>query len=227
MKVLIVEDDKELLELVTCSLRAEGYETDGLRDGEEGLYYAENGGYDIILLDRMLPSLDGTQILERLRKKQIMPPVMLVTALDGVGDRVFGLDLGADDYLIKPFEMEELLARMRAVLRRPGRLAEEKKVCFGDLSYQPREHLLCCGEKEKRLSPREGALILFFLQNPGQVLTREQILYRVWGMDVPVEDGNVDNYIYFLRRRLKGLDSRVKLETIHGIGYRMGDNHAT
>lgn len=221
MKILLIEDDTELLELTALSLREAGYETDGVTDGEDGLYYAEKGSYDIILLDRMLPSMDGTEVLKRLRKKQIMTPVLLVTALDGIKDRVMGLDLGADDYLIKPFEMEELLARIRAVLRRPKQLMREDSLSFGDLYYQPREHRLSCGKSEKRLSPREGALFLFFLKNPGQILTREQILYRVWGMDAPVEDGNVDNYIYFLRRRLKGLNSRVKLTTIHGVGYRL------
>lgn len=227
MKLLLIEDDKDLRELVALQLRQEGYETDGCGDGEEGIYYAENTEYAVILLDRLLPSLEGTEVLRRLRKKGIMTPVIMVTALDGVHDRVNGLDAGADDYLVKPFEMEELFARIRAVLRRPRAFSENKKLVFGDLVYEPAELKLSCGEKEKRLSKKEGALMEFFMQNSGQVLQREQILSRVWGIDSEVEDGNVDNYIYFLRRRLKALESTVAIKTIHGIGYRMEENHVS
>lgn len=227
MKLLLVEDDKELRELMALQLKHAGYETDGCGDGEEGVYYAENTEYDVILLDRLLPSLEGTEVLRRLRKKGIMTPVIMVTALDGVHDRVNGLDAGADDYLVKPFEMEELFARIRAVLRRRRAFREDLKLIFGDLVYEPSKFQLYCGEKEKKLSRKEGALIEFFMQNGGQVLLREQILSRVWGIDSQVEDGNVDNYIYFLRRRLKGLGSLVTIKTIHGVGYRMEENHAS
>lgn len=227
MKLLLIEDDKELRELMALQLKKAGYETDGCGDGEEGIYYAGHTEYDVILLDRMLPSLEGTEVLRRLRKKGNMTPVIMVTALDGVHDRVNGLDAGADDYLVKPFEMEELFARIRAVLRRPRTFSENTKLTFGDLTYEPSELILSCGEKEKKLSRKEGALMEFFIQNGGQVLSREQILSRVWGIDSQVEDGNVDNYIYFLRRRLKALASLVAIKTIHGIGYRMEENHVS
>ncbi len=221
MKLLFIEDDKELCELTALLLRQAGYETDCCMDGEEGIYYAENTQYDVILLDRMLPSLEGIEVVKRLRKKGITTPVIMVTALDGLGDRVSGLDAGADDYLVKPFEMEELFARIRAVLRRPRILQESSKLTFGDLEYEPEQMILHCKGKEKKLSKKEGALLEFFLQNKNQVLSREQILFRVWGMDSSVEDGNIDNYIYFLRRKLKALESQNRITTVHGMGYRM------
>lgn len=227
MRVLLVEDDSALLELTAMQLRKAGYETDCCSDGEEGLYYAENVSYDVILLDRMLPSLEGTEVLSRLRKKKIMTPVIMVTALDGIHDRVSGLDAGADDYLVKPFEIEELFARIRALLRRPRQLTQGRRLELGDLSYQPEQRKLGCADEERVLSKKEGALLELFMQNSGQVLTREQILSRVWGIDTPVEDGNVDNYIYFLRRKLRSLNSRIGIKTIHGIGYRMEENHAS
>lgn len=227
MRILLVEDDKDLRELVSLQLNHAGYETDVCGDGEDGIYYAENTEYDVILLDRMLPALEGTEVLRRLRKKGIMTPVIMVTALDEVHDRVNGLDAGADDYLVKPFEMEELFARIRAVLRRPRGFSEKRTLSYGDLTYEPSELTLRCCEREKKLSRKEGALMEYFIQNGGQVLLREQILSRVWGIDSPVEDGNVDNYIYFLRRRLKGLGSFVAIKTIHGVGYRMEENHAS
>ncbi len=224
MRLLLVEDDKELCRLTALLLGQAGYETDCCADGEECIYYAENTQYDVILLDRMLPSMEGTEVLKRLRKKGITAPVIMVTALDGISDRVDGLDAGADDYLVKPFEIEELLARIRAVLRRPRAFREGMSLCFGDLVYEPEELTLCCRDREKSLSKKEGALLEFFLQNKNQVLSREQILLRVWGMDSQVEDGNVDNYIYFLRRKLKALESRANIKTVHGMGYRIEED---
>lgn len=221
MRLLFVEDDRELRELTALLLREAGYETDCCADGEEGVYYAENIQYDVILLDRMLPSLEGVEVVKTLRKKGIATPIIMVTALDGIGDRVNGLDAGADDYLVKPFEVEELFARIRAVLRRPRALNEGGQLAFGDLVYEPGQLVLHCQGKEKKLSKKEGALLEFFLQNKKQVLSREQILCRVWGIDSSVEDGNVDNYIYFLRRKLRALESRTQIKTVHGMGYRM------
>ena len=153
--------------------------------------------YDLVLLDRMLPSMDGTQVLKEARQSNISTPVIFLTALGELQDKVNGLNCGADDYMVKPFAFEELLARIHSIMRRPGK--------WGDLN----------------LSGRESALLEVFLRNPGQVLPRNLLLSRVWGMESDVEEGNLDNYIHFLRRRLKSVESTLVFKTIRGIGYQL------
>lgn len=221
MRILVVDDDKELALAVKTRLEQEGYTADLCYDGEEGLYYIRERMHDLVLLDRMLPGMDGASILLQIRKEQIGVPVILLTALGEVQDRVEGLDCGADDYLVKPFAFSELLARIRSIQRRPGSWEEAKILSLGDVSFHLQENRLLGKEKECTLSKKESALLEIFLRNPGQVLTRSTLLLRVWGLDSDVEDGNLDNYIHFLRRRLRTVGSSLSLKTLRGVGYQL------
>lgn len=225
MRILIIEDDKSLAETLRFQLEHSHFETDVCHDGEEGLHFIEQQSHDLILLDRMLPVLDGISVLKITREKNISTPIIFVTALGALNEKITGLDCGADDYLVKPFEFEELLARIRCILRRPPRWEGSKPLNFEDISYDVEQKKLCCGSLSCSLSAREGDLLEFFLRNPGQTIPRGSLLARVWGPDAEVEDGNLDNYIYFLRRRLKSVKSSVNLKTVRGIGYQLEVSH--
>lgn len=221
MHILIIEDDRELCGALQLQLKSRNHSSDCCHKGSEALYHALNGSYELILLDRMLPEIDGLSILRAIRQNHITVPVILTTALDTVSDRIDGLDCGADDYLIKPYAIEELMARIRALSRRPAILSECQDLNFHDLSFTPDTRILKCNEKELRLSGRAALLMEYFLRNPDKTLTREQIFLRIWGADTAVEDGNLDTYIYFLRKHLKTLHSQTVISTVHGLGYRL------
>lgn len=225
MRILLIEDDDSLCQTIPFQLRQEGFDVDISQDGEEGLLFILERVHDLILLDRMLPKIDGMEVLRTMRREGIDTPVIFLTALGQVGDRTLGLNNGADDYMVKPFEFEELLARIRCVLRRPSALLKGEILNFGDISYEPRTLTLRRGEASTTLSKRLGDLLELFLRNPGQTLPRETILLRVWGLDCDVEDGNLDNYTYFLRRSLRKVGSRLQLSTVRGVGYRMEERH--
>ena len=221
MRILLVEDDENLCQTLKYQLEQQGFQVDTCMDGEDSLFYIRERVHDLILLDRMLPSMDGATVLKVIRARGISTPIIFVTALGELTDRISGLDLGADDYLVKPFAFEELMARIRCILRRPRRLEGGSTLSFGDLSYDVDLKQLSCKGRTLTLSHREGALLELFLRNPGQTIPRSSILSRVWGPDAEVEDGNLDNYIYFLRRRLKSLNSSLSLKTIRGVGYQL------
>lgn len=220
MRILMVEDDEELSEAVHVSLSENGHTVDVCHTGDDGLHFARQNAYDCILLDRMLPNMDGLTILREIRRAGVTAPVILVTAMNGIGDRVDGLDTGADDYLVKPFAMEELLARIRALSRRPQQWESVQALVRGDLTLDTDILTLTGPSGRVTLSKREAQLLEFFLRNPSQILPRSLLLSRVWGPDAPVEDGNLDNYIHFLRRRLRTVGSELKIETIRSVGYR-------
>lgn len=221
MRILIIEDDKDLAELMKFRLEKENFTVDVCHDGADGLYYMQETMYDLVILDRMLPSMDGTKILKQARAAHIATPVIFLTALGELEDKISGLECGADDYMVKPFAFEELLARIRSIMRRPGKWGDLGLLKLGDISFDPECGRLCKDTKECTLSKRESALLEVFLRNPGQVLPRTLLLSRVWGMDSDVEDGNLDNYIHFLRRRLKTVGSTLILKTIRGTGYQL------
>lgn len=227
MRILLIEDDETLCQTIPFQLRQEGFSVDTAMDGEDGLHIARERLHDLILLDRMLPGLDGMEILKILRKENINTPVIFLTALGQLHDRTTGLNSGADDYIVKPFAFEELLARINCVLRRPAQMQLSETLSFGDIQYTPHTLMLSCGGNTTVLSKRLGDLLELFLRNPGQVLPRETILLRVWGMDAEVEDGNLDNYTYFLRRSLKKVGSRLQLTTLRGVGYRLEEHHVS
>lgn len=221
MRILLVEDDENLASVLTYQLTQEGYETDACENGGDAFYYIEKGIYDIILLDRMLPEVDGISILKKMRDAGISVPVILLTALGEVQDKVTGLDAGADDYLVKPFAFEELLARLRSLGRRPSAWKGTSLLSLADTSFTPNGRVLTGPDGSFVLSKREGMLMEAFFSNPGQVLTRDTLLNRVWGPGADIEDGNLDNYIHFLRRRLKAAGSGVTLSTVRGVGYKL------
>lgn len=197
MRLLLIEDDESLCLSLSYQLRQDGFAPETCHDGEEGLLWARQQGYDLILLDRMLPGMDGLTLLRQLRREGIHTPVIFLTALGQLSDKTGGLDAGADDYIVKPFAYDELLARIRCVLRRPAVLSGSDLLRYGDVTYDPGSLTLRRGTASTALSKRLGDLLELFLRNPGQTLPRQTILLRVWGMETEVEDGNLDNYTYF------------------------------
>lgn len=225
MRLLLIEDDESLCLSLSYQLRQDGFAPETCHDGEEGLLWARQQGYDLILLDRMLPGMDGLTLLRQLRREGIHTPVIFLTALGQLGDKTGGLDAGADDYIVKPFAYDELLARIRCVLRRPAVLSGGDLLRYGDVTYDPGSLTLRRGAASTVLSKRLGDLLELFLRNPGQTLPRQTILLRVWGMETEVEDGNLDNYTYFLRRSLRKVGSTLRLMTVRGIGYRLEEGN--
>lgn len=225
MHILLIEDDERLCETLKYQLEQENCQVDVCLDGLSGLKMLLTKSYALAILDRMLPCLDGLSILKRVRQENIQTPVILLTALGELQDKITGLDCGADDYLVKPFAFQELMARIRCIVRRPPAMLKRQELAFGDLKYDAQQHILSCQAKSCTLSKREGELMELFLRNPRQTLPRGTILTRVWGADAEVEDGNLDNYVHFVRRRLKTVESRVHLKTIRGIGYRLEETH--
>ena len=225
MHVLLIEDDEKLCETLQYQLEQEQCLVDSCQDGLEGLHRLLTGTYSLAILDRMLPSMDGLTILQKARQEHIQTPVILLTALGELHDKITGLDCGADDYLVKPFAFPELMARIRCIVRRSPSMVSQKELTFADLRYDTQQNILSCGTKSCTLSRREGDLMELFLHNPQQTLPRNTILTNVWGADAEVEDGNLDNYIHFIRRRLKTVESSALLKTVRGIGYRLEDSH--
>ena len=221
MRILLIEDDQELCFSLEYQLKDAGYLVDTCQDGDDAFYYIKQNIYDLILLDRMLPHMDGLTILKKLRASGSSTPVIFLTALGELEDKIDGLNTGADDYLVKPFAFEELLARMRCISRRPQKCQEVETLTFGDLTYSVTENILTGPDGSCTLSKKEGAMFEVLLRNSAQILPRMTLLTRVWGPDADVEEGNLDNYMYFIRRRLKLVASAVTVKTIRGIGYQL------
>lgn len=220
LKILLIEDDQDLALVIRQALEKEGHLVDHCADGETGLLYALGDyGYDLAIIDRMLPIIDGLMIIQAMRRKGIQLPVLIITALGGLDDRVEGLDGGADDYLVKPFHLRELSARVRALTRRPQTLRAPSHLCAGDLCLDEASRTLSCGARNVQLTAKETALLAALLKQPGILQTKERLLLKVWGSDTAVEPGNLDNYISFLRKRLRTLESRCMITTIYGSGY--------
>ncbi len=222
MRLLYAEDEPLMSEAVVDILTFHKYTIDAVEDGESALEYARTGQYDGIILDVMMPGKSGTEVLRELRAEGIRTPVMLLTAKAEVEDRIEGLDLGADDYLPKPFAMGELLARVRAMLRRRGEWMPEI-LTVGDLSLNPGTHKLICGEKGETLPNLEYQFCEVFFRNRGIYLSAETLLVRVWGYDSDVDTGTVWVYVSGLRKRLARLGSRVRLESKRNTGYMLSD----
>ena len=219
MRILIVEDERRLAGTRAELLHRRGYAVDVCYDGVSGLDNARSGIYDLILLDAMLPELDGFSLLQQLRAGGDAVPVLMLTARSDLSDRVRGLDCGADYYLTKPFETEELLACIRSLLRRGGETADSDETRFGDLRLQMSTFQLSCGQRSVRLSRREYDLMELLMKNGSQIVSKEQLLLKVWGYDSAAEDNNVEVYISFLRRKLTHLHSAVRIRTLRMVGY--------
>ena len=220
MRLLIVEDEVRLADTLRQLLNRQGYTADVYYDGVSGLDNATTGIYDLMVLDVMLPGMNGFQVVKKLREAGVTTLVLMLTAKSDVSDRIHGLDCGADYYLTKPFEPEELLACVRTLLRRSGgQLQESDTLTWGDLSLERATFSLSCAERAVRLSRREYDLMELLMRNGNQVVTKEQILVKVWGYDSQAEDNNVEVYISFLRRKLNHLHSTVKIKTLRMLGY--------
>ena len=219
MRILIVEDEVRLAQTLAELLKRQGYAADLCHDGISGLDNAASGIYDLILLDAMLPGMDGFALLSHLRREGHTVPVLMLTARSDVTDRVHGLDSGADYYLTKPFEPQELLACVRLLLRRGGKTRQDGDIRCGDLRLESGTFTLNCQERSVRLSRREHDLMELLMRNGPQIVTKEQLLLKVWGYDSDAEDNNVEVYISFLRRKLVYLHSAVHIKTIRLVGY--------
>lgn len=220
MRVLVVEDERRLASVLKQGLTEQGYAVDLAFDGEEGLGLAELEPYDLLVLDVMLPALDGYTIVRRLRAAGKQTPILLLTARDAVDDRVTGLDSGADDYLTKPFAFRELLARARALMRRDGR-RRDPVLRAGDLTLDPATRLVTRDGREIELTSKEYAVLEYFLHNVGRVLTRTQIAEHVWDYDFVAMSNVIDVYVRSLRRKLDD-DSETRLfHTVRGVGYQL------
>ena len=220
MRVLVVEDEVRMARLLKRALEDEGHAVDVAGDGPDGLWMATENRYAAIVLDVMLPGLDGFELCRRLRQSGIWVPVLMLTARDEIGDRVRGLDAGADDYLVKPFSLLELAARLRALARRDDR-PRPAVLTEGDLRLDPASKRAWRGETELQLSPKEFSLLEFFLRHPGTVLTRSQIIEAVWDFAYDGTSNVVDQYVNYLRRKVDLPFDRQDIETVRGMGYRL------
>ena len=215
-----MEDEVRMARLLSRALKEEGHAVDVAVDGPQGLWLATENEYGSIVLDVMLPGMDGFQLCRRLRESGAWAPVLMLTARDGVTDRVRGLDAGADDYLVKPFSLLELAARLRALARRDGR-SRPSVLAEGDLRLDPASKQVWRAGIELRLSPKEYSLLEFFLRHPGQVLTRSAIIEAVWDFAYDGGSNVVDQYVNYLRRKIDAPFGRRDLETVRGMGYRL------
>ena len=219
MKILLIEDDRNLCDTLRFSLEQECHEVDVCHDGSDGLDLFLQDAHDLVLLDRMLPTMNGLLVLKKARERGIVTPVIFLTALGELYDRIEGLDQGADDYLVKPFAYEELSARIRSLGRRTGHLAEHEVLTYGDIRYDTGLRQLSGPDNTILLSGREGRLLEVFLHDAAKPLRRMVLLARVWGVDAEVEDGNLDTYVHFLRKRLAQVGSLLSIRTVRGVGY--------
>lgn len=221
MKILVVEDNLDLQETIEKMLQKAGYSTFCCSDGEDALYHILNKSSDLVILDRMLPKMDGMTILRKARAEKIDTPVLMLTAMNAVGDRVEGLTGGADDYLVKPFDMRELLARVQALVRRPAAIENTSAISLGNAVLDTQSMLFKGPEGEVYLTRKQADMLELFMRNSSPVLTRGTIFNRVWGPYADVDESIIDTYIAAIRRRLKTVGASFAIVTNRGIGYRV------
>lgn len=219
MRILIVEDEVHLAEALTQILKKNHYSVDAVHDGQTGLDNALSGIYDLLLLDIMLPEMDGITLLKTIRGEGIATPVIMLTAKGEISDTIAGLDCGADDYIAKPFSTGELLARIRAALRRKGEVVPEDGLKFGDIELNISTLKLSCKGKELKLILKESELLELLMTRKQAVTSKEQMIEKLWGFDSEVEHNNVEVYISFLRKKLTFLNASVRINTIRNVGY--------
>lgn len=220
MRILVVEDERRLSEVLVQILREQGYLTDAVYNGRDGYDYAVSGQYDIIVLDLMLPGMNGFEVVRALRSDRVATPVLILTAKSDIPDKVRGLDSGADDYMTKPFSTEEFLARIRTLGRRTGEV-EPEELTFGDLTLGLSSHELYSGDRSVRLSHKEYEVLKILIQNQRSVVSKDELISRVWGVDSEAEDNNVEAYVSFLRKKFHYLGSGVGITALRKVGYRL------
>lgn len=220
MRILVVEDERRLAQALRAILEGEKYMVDTVYDGGDGYDYGQSGIYDAIILDVMLPVMDGFEVAKKLRENKIDTPILMLTARDSVDDKISGLDIGADDYMTKPFEPKELLARIRSVTRRKGEVVIDDLV-FGDIRLELSAGELYCGSKMVRLNFKEFEIMKLLMSNPGGTFSKDDLIVKVWGYDSDATDNNVEAYISFLRKKLRHIGATVNIEAIRKVGYRL------
>ena len=219
MKILIIEDERLLADSLKTLLTGKGFQVEAVYDGITGAEYAELGIYDLLILDVMMPGMDGYQVAQKVRQKRCNTPILMLTAKASVEDRIIGLNAGADYYLTKPFDTRELLACINALLRRQGKQVDE--LVYGNVALDLNTCMLVCGEKSVRLSAREFDVMRFLLQAQERVVAKETILAKVWGYDSNAVENHVEVYVGFLRKKLKSIGANVRIEAIRRLGYHL------
>lgn len=219
MRILIVEDEFDLNMVISEMLTMEGYYVDSSYDGTDGLDNALSGIYDAIILDIMLPKKNGIEVLSEIRKNKINTPVLMLTAKSEIEDKISGLDNGADDYLTKPFNSRELLARIRALLRRREKIYIDENLKFADITIDKSTHEIYKNEQKIKLTKKEYDIIELLILNKGKVVPKENLTVKIWGYDTDIEYNSIEVYISFLRKKLRAIDSGVCISTVRGFGY--------
>ncbi len=223
MRILIIEDEFNLADAIASKLKKEKYQVDICTDGEEGLYNATTNIYDLIILDVMLPGINGFEILNNIRKEKIKTKVIMLTAKSTLEDKLTGLEHGANDYVTKPFHIEELIARVNIQLKDPTEIKNKNIIIYGDIELNIATSKLNCkntGETVE-LVCKEFQLLEYFMRNPNQILSKEQIYDKVWGMENEIESNNLEAYLSFIRKKLKAIGSNVNVKAVRGLGYRL------
>ena len=223
MKVLIVDDERQLVDALAFIIKKNKITCDCAYDGEEAYEYGRTGLYDVILLDWMLPVMDGVTVLKKLRDEGVATPVIMLTAKSEVSDIISGLNVGADDYMTKPFDSNELLARIKAVTRRKGEYVGNC-LTYGDLVLDCDSHKISAGKGSTALGSKEFQILEMLMRNPSIIQPKEQIIEKIWGFDSDVEYNNVEVYISFIRKKLTSLNSEVTIKSVRGTGYRLENN---
>ncbi len=220
MKILVVEDDQHLAESLSHILKEQQYIVDTVYNGLDGLYYASNSEYDVIVLDVMLPKMNGYEVIKALRKLKISTPTIMLTAKSDITDKITGLDAGADDYMIKPFSPPELLARIRALSRRTGEVVVDE-LAVEDLILNVNTHTLSSHERTVSLSNKEFQILSVLMRNANNIFSKETLINKVWGAETDINDNNVEAYISFLRKKLFYVNSKMTITSVRMVGYRL------
>lgn len=220
MRLLVVEDERKIARVIATALRGDGHAVDVVHDGDEGLAMAQTEPYDLLILDRMLPGMSGTDIVRQLRTEGHTMPILLLTALGITEDKTFGLDSGADDYLVKPFAIDELLARVRALLRRPP-LAHDEELQLADLTLNQTQRTVTRAGRTIELTAKEFALLEYLLRHPGQTLSKDTLIAHVWDFDADILPNNVEAYIKNLRQKIDKPFRKPLIHTVRGFGYKL------
>jgi DNA-binding response OmpR family regulator len=221
MYILLAEDDMRLGKLIVHMLKKENHTVDWVQNGEDAYYFAKHTNYDLLILDWMMPNKEGTEVCKALRKDGFNGAILMLTARDALEDRVTGLDYGADDYVVKPFEFSELLARIRALSRRTAKPFQAEELSLGSLSLNLNGHSIKMRDKKIQLTNREFQLMELFMRHPNQILPRELIIERIWGLNADISNNNIDSFIRLLRKKLG--DDGTLIQNIRGVGYKLSD----
>lgn len=221
MRILLVEDEKELSRALAKMLMTEGYDVDTVYDGADGLNFALSGLYDLIILDVIMPKKNGFEVLTDIRKRGLETPVLMLTALADEKDKVAGLDKGADDYLAKPFSYSELSARVRALLRRRGKLVADNRIVYQNTTLDLAAYTLSTVEKSIALTAKEFELVRYLFEYPNFVATKEDLILKAWGLDSDFESNNLEVYISFIRKKLGHIGADFSIEAVRGVGYKL------